>query len=68
MDYTRDMKVTQTILPTLSDGTVFTMADAVDMKWYEGDSAASVIAAVAQIVAAADDKKFTKTVSITIEL
>lgn len=62
------MKVTQTILPTNPDGTVFTMADAVEMKWYEGDSAASVIASVAQIIAGNEDRKFTKTVSITIEL
>lgn len=68
MPYARGMKVIKTIVAVGPDAEVIEFVKPVTIKWYEGDSAMHVAHAVTQILADAEDSRFTRTLAISIEL
>lgn len=62
------MKVTQTLQATDNEGNLVPYTKPVEMTWYKGDSPVKVAAAVAQILADNEDRRFTATVAITVYL
>lgn len=63
-----NMKVTQTIQAADAHGNPITFMEPVEMKWYEGDNPLDVMLSVAQLLRHAEDRKFTKTLAIHIEM
>lgn len=62
------MKVTQTVQATDPDGNPLDFANKVDMVWYRGNNLIEVASAVTQILADSEDRRFTRTIAIHVEL
>ena len=63
------MRVTQTLVATGPDGQdLGDLVTPVEIKWCESDNPAKILAAIANIIADNEDRKFTKTIAINVEL